>query len=141
MLTKEQALEATKRIWSELARTGNDDKSSVRLALSFDNYCPLCHYVREHFPEETEVGMFRRICLDLCPVDWPEVRSEAWMYTLLGNSWWGDDALPCQASHYRTWAKSFRYTTDTKDEEHVRKEAARAIVDLCKSKLKELVGR
>ena len=47
-ITKRFALEECIRIWSELAKTGSNDKSSVKGVNKYESRCPCCEYSKQH---------------------------------------------------------------------------------------------
>lgn len=111
-LTKKKALEETVRIWKELARTGAEDKASVKGTDKYNNGCPCCEY-----DTQSNSG---QICAK-CPItNW--------------SGYVGKDGAPCTNidSPYAKWC------THIRDD---RRRFARQIVRLAQKHLKTLTKK
>ena len=70
-LTRKNALTLTRKLYKELAKTGDGEPE---WAFNYTNSCPLCEYVQQS-TKYNEVGfgstIAGKICIKHCPIKWP----------------------------------------------------------------------
>lgn len=118
-LTKKTALMECLEVWSQLAKSGDDDKPAY--AENFENRCPCCEYVCQQDPMQRDAIK--------CGSDMPE-RNDRYSLNLCPLSSLWPNGCCVDGSPYVRWQMG-----GTEEE---RKQAAQEIVHGCEIELSEI---